>query len=172
MCFAPAWRNVGWRSDAGCSSYLLAACSVVQSLSGAWLRICRFDEEGGRWLAIPGLPFVLHAPKCICFSSQPSSSSLYQVRPRCIPDIALLGVPENHCPDPKWDVKVEKRKRKREENISPSGNLPINTPDTKVSMELFPSKAAKMSLTDGKSKNKRVLRKQLKDVENEKQQRM
>lgn len=39
-------------------------------------------------------------------------------------------------------------------------------------MELFPSEPAKMSLTDGKSKNKRVLHKQLKDVENEKQQRM
>lgn len=67
---------------------------------------------------------------------------------------------------------VKCKSKKKEENISPSGNLPINTPDTKVSMELFPSEPAKMSLTDGKSKNKRVLHKQLKDVENEKQQRM
>lgn len=50
--------------------------------------------------------------------------------------------------------------------------MSINTPDTKVSMELFLSEPAKMSLTDAKSKNKRVLHKQLKDVENEKQQKM
>lgn len=68
--------------------------------------------------------------------------------------------------------RVKCQSKKKEENIFLSGNLPINTPDTKVSMKLFPSDPTKMSPIDGKSKNKRVLHKQLKDVENEKQQRM
>lgn len=115
----------------------------------------------------PETPICSLCPNTCLVLLVPSSSSLHQVRARCI-----LQRPHSQPKKSLPRSQVKCKSKKKEENISLAGNLPVNIPDTKVSMELFPSEPAKMSLADGKSKNKRVLHKQLKDVENEKQQRM
>lgn len=99
------------------------------SFTGAWPEMCRFDEEG--WLVILRPPFALCAPTrvwfCLYHPHPPSIRSELGASSRD-PTHSL----KNHCPDPKWNVKVRKRKK-----ISPWQEICLLTSQTQKSQWSF-----------------------------------
>lgn len=111
----------------GCSHhlpFLLPACAMGQRISGPWMEICRFHKDDLRSWGQHLLVFLASIHPSILLLLPPGAQGLVP------PERPHRAQPEHPC--------LLELYGEREGDLSPAGNLPINTPDTKVSMELFP----------------------------------